>query len=216
MPMPCTRIGGTSGGHNDVVGGGGDAHAQHDAAQHSEEQGDDQLTVGDLYDGGDEHIGQTGHRHHAGDDARDAAGYAYRQGIPGPGGQGVHIGGGRLTVGLAHYREENEQHHPKAHTDVIQVLRDPFVGLVAQDHDDSQGDEGQGHEQLFAALLPVHHTHGDSGEGGIHSAAGHGEAHDDHVHQHDQRHQQVDLGKDILGLGQGSPWADRAAPSSWP
>ena len=24
-----------------------------------------------------------------------------------------------------------------------------------------------------------------------------------HVHQHDQRHQQVDLGKDILGLGQG-------------
>ena len=151
--MPLHQDRGTSGGHDDVVGGGGDAHAQHDAAQHSEEQGDDQLTVGDLYDGGDEHIGQTGHRHHAGDDARDAAGYAYRQGIPGPGGQGVHIGGGRLTVGLAHYREENEQHHPKAHTDVIQVLRNPFVGLVAQDHDDSQGDEGQGHEQLFAALL---------------------------------------------------------------
>ena len=61
--------GGASGGHDAVVGRGGHAHAQHDAAQHGEEQGDDRLSAGHPDDRGDQLGGQTGGGDAAGHDA---------------------------------------------------------------------------------------------------------------------------------------------------
>lgn len=119
-----------------TVGGGGDAHAQHVMQHMKRGTGDDQLTVGDLYDGGDEHIGQTGHRHHAGDDARCRR-LRLQTGIPGPSGQGVHIGGVASRLGLLNAKRTNSTTQRP-----IQMLS-RASGIhsqdAAQDHDDSQG-----------------------------------------------------------------------------
>ena len=62
------------GGHDDVVRGGGNAHAKHDAADHRQEQSDDEVTVGEADHVGDELAAETGHRDAHGDDTGDAAG----------------------------------------------------------------------------------------------------------------------------------------------
>ncbi len=69
------------GGHDDVVGRGGHTHAQQDAADHREEQGDEQVAAGELNHVGDELAAETGHRDAHGDDAGDTAGDADGQAV---------------------------------------------------------------------------------------------------------------------------------------
>ena len=69
------------GGHDDVVRGGGHAHAEDDAADHREEQGDEQVAAGELDHIGDQLAAETSHRDAHGDDAGDAAGDADGQAV---------------------------------------------------------------------------------------------------------------------------------------
>ena len=69
------------GGHDDVVRGGGNAHAEHDAAEHRQHESDDQVTVGQTDDRADEHLAETGHGDDAGDDTSHTAGNTDAQAV---------------------------------------------------------------------------------------------------------------------------------------
>ena len=65
-------------GHDAVVGGRRNAHAEHDAAEHCEEEREELRVAANADDGVQDLVGETGHRETARDDARHAAGDADR------------------------------------------------------------------------------------------------------------------------------------------
>ena len=71
------------GGHDAIVGRGGNTHAQNDAAHHGEQQTQDGGVASDGDDAVDEHGGKTGQRDAASDKAGHGAGNAHRHGALG-------------------------------------------------------------------------------------------------------------------------------------
>ncbi|CAN4042350.1 site-specific DNA-methyltransferase (adenine-specific), partial [Dysosmobacter welbionis] len=81
---------GSAGGRHDaVVGGGRHAHAQHDAAEHGQRQGDNHVAAGEADDCAQQLGGQARHRDAAGDNAGHAAGHRHSDGALGAALQGV-------------------------------------------------------------------------------------------------------------------------------
>ena len=79
----------TGGSHDAIVGGGGNTHAQNDAAEHGQYQTNDHLVAGKGDNALDHGVSQAGHSDGAGDDTGDAAGCGYGNGALRTSGQGV-------------------------------------------------------------------------------------------------------------------------------
>ena len=76
-------------GHDAVVCGSGNAHAQNDTAQHGQEQGDDHMAACQGNDAVDHHVCQAGHGDGTGDDTGHTAGCGNGDGTLTAGGQSL-------------------------------------------------------------------------------------------------------------------------------
>ena len=136
--------GGTGGSHDAVVSGGRHAHAQHDAAQHGEEQSDDSLAAGDSHDGGDELGSQTGGGDAAGHDTSHSAGHSHGDGALAAGLQGIDELGHSDAVILV--EEADHDGNTNGHGGA------ELHGLQVQGDHDYQHHQGQQQIDLFDEL----------------------------------------------------------------
>ena len=105
--------GGAGSGHDAVVGGGGNAHAQHDAAQHGQHQTDDGGVACQIDDTVDEDGSKTGNGDAAGDDTSHGAGHSHGDGAAGTGLESLKdLAGGQtlLRVEEAHHDSGEDGH----------------------------------------------------------------------------------------------------------
>ena len=162
------------GGHDAVVGGGGHAHAQHDAAHHGQHQTDDGGVASQLHDGVDEDGGQTGDGDAAGDDARHAAGHGHSDRAAGTGFQRLHrgeegalAGGGQRLAGrlgllavraaLALQEEVHRAHHDGGQNGIGRGVGHSLAAGGHQPHQQDQGDDQvavAGQHAPLGQLLP--------------------------------------------------------------
>ena len=205
-PHAGDENGRAGGAHDDVVRGGGDAHAHQDAADGCHQQGEEEIVAGDPGDDLDKHRAETGHGDNTCHDARDAAGAADGQRVlrtvfktadelvvihavilveqgDDDAGDGGDDGGAGHGIALSHHEDEHDKRD-----DQVQ-LGQHLAGL-------GQLIAGNA-AQTFALCLEVNHNEHagevkDRGEDGLHGDGGIGNA--DHFrHQkrrgaHDGRH----------------------------
>ena len=115
--------------HNAVVGSGGHAHAQHDAANHGQKQCHNHLVTSQGHNAVDQHIGKTGHGDGTGNDACNAAGC----------GNGNHT----LTAGSQSFQQP----------------LGGDAGVLVEQADKNGGDNGQGCGILNGALAGSYQIH---------------------------------------------------------
>ena len=192
------------GGHDDVVRGGGNAHAEHDAAEHRQHESDDQVTVGQTDDRADEHLAETGHGDDAGDDTSHTAGDTDAQAVLAAVFKRVDDGGQALDVGLADGVVDNQQREGDGKAERAAVLAHEGARLEAAAHEghEQKRDQGDGHDELLLALFTADHGDDYAVKGRVHGGGGHREADHDHVDQNDQREDEVDLREQDLPLGE--------------
>ena len=101
----------SDGGHNDIIGGGGNAHAQHNAGQHGAEQRQEDALLRQGNDDGDQGGAQGGHRNDARDDARHGAGYGHADGAGGAALQALRGQAGGQDGGFGQEAAQDSHHH---------------------------------------------------------------------------------------------------------
>ena len=192
------------GGHDDVVRGGGHAHAEHDAAEHRQHESDDQVTVGQTDDRADEHLAETGHGDDAGDDTSHTAGNTDAQAVLAAVFKCVDDGGQALDVGLADGVVDNQQHEGDGKAERAALLAHEGARLEAAAHEghEQKRDQGDRHDELLLALFTADHGDDHAVKGRVHGGGGHRKADHDHVDQNDQREDEVDLREQELPLGE--------------
>src|SRR5699024_6549257 len=115
--------------------------------QHGEEQSDDRLAAGDLYDGGDELGSQTGGGDATGHDTSHGAGHSHGDGALAASLQGVEDLGGGDAVFLIDNTHQNGDHdgHRSAELHGLHVQGD-------HDHQNNQGQQQVNLGQQLAHL----------------------------------------------------------------
>ena len=129
-------------GHNAVVGGGGNTHAQHDTAQHGKHQRDDHMITCQSHDAIDQHVGKTRHGDGAGDDAGDAAGGSH-------GDHALTAGGQRLPD---HFAEICQF----AQIFLAGLLKETGLQQAAEGADENGSNDGDGGGILNGFLIGGH------------------------------------------------------------